>query len=87
VTVNGKGTVSLGGGMKCVGDPMMAVVCVFSVPRAMPVTLQAMPMGGDMLTSWSGACAGMQPSCMLTPTQATNVGADFAMGPIARASR
>jgi len=55
--------------------------CVDSVAGGALLTLNANSSTGSTFSGWSGACSGSQPSCTLTVTASTSVGASFAALP------
>ena len=55
--------------------------CVDSVAGGALFTLTANPSSGSTFSGWSGACSGSQPSCTLTVSASTSVGASFAVLP------
>ncbi len=71
VSTSGQGTVtSTDGFISCPGN------CSHSYPSNTPVTLNANPASGWILSGWSGACSGTG-SCNVTMTQAQSVSAAF----------
>ncbi len=75
VNIGGAGRVSVEGIATC-SMPM----CMFQVPAGEPITLTAVQAQPDkMFQMWQNACAsaGTQPTCALTPTEPTKVGAKF----------
>lgn len=53
------------------------VDCVQGFPLDEVVTLTAQPDAGNRFAGWSGACSGTQPSCRLTVSAVTQIGARF----------
>ncbi len=71
-TGSGAGTVTSNpAGISC------GATCTFNFNGGSTVTLSAVASGGSIFTGWSGAgCSGIG-SCIVTPTMATNVTANF----------
>jgi hypothetical protein len=75
VNIGGMGRVSVGGTATC-SMPM----CMFQVRAGQPLVLTATETNPDkMFQMWQNDCAsaGSQPTCALTPTMPTKVGAKF----------
>ena len=75
VNIGGMGRVDVQGLASCT-MPM----CMFQVPAGQPLVLTATQTQTDkMFQTWQNACAsaGSQPTCALTPTMPTKVGAKF----------
>ncbi len=65
--IDGRGVVELPGIGECDGGNA-GTDCVFDVPKALPVTLQAMPKNNWRFDQWFDACAGqLTTTCVLTP--------------------
>lgn len=80
VAVSGSGSVvSNPAGINC------GSTCSANFASGTTVTLSATPAAGQVFTSWSGACAGTQPSCTLQLTQVRATQAVFAAAPSAPA--
>jgi hypothetical protein len=77
IHIDGQGSVSIEGGATCMPGPGPHTDCMLQVPANVAMTLQASPMGPSSFQSWSMACAGSDPTCVLVPAMATDVGAQF----------
>jgi hypothetical protein len=55
-------------------------VCAATLPSGALVTLTAAPNAGSTFAGWSGACAGTDPTCVVSMTSARNVSATFNLG-------
>jgi hypothetical protein len=51
--------------------------CSANFPQNTVVTLTAAPASGSAFTGWSGACGGVSPTCTVTVSSTTYVGATF----------
>jgi hypothetical protein len=80
VSVSGSGSVvSNPAGINC------GSTCSANFASGTTVTLSATPAAGQVFSSWSGACAGAQPSCTVQLTQVRAAQAVFAVAPTAPA--
>jgi hypothetical protein len=81
VTGSGQGYVSSSDGViDC------TPACVDPLASGVSVTLNANPSLTSTFSGWSGACSGIQPSCMLTMNAAAAVGASFSADTSPRSS-
>jgi len=73
-TGTGQGTVSSSPpGITCGTD------CTESYPATSVVTLTAVGINGSTFTGWSGACAGISPTCQVTTSAEKSVTATFTL--------
>jgi Divergent InlB B-repeat domain len=76
VSVSGNGSVvSSPAGINC------GSVCSANYPAGTTVTLTATPAAGQVFSSWSGACSGALPTCVLQLTQVRAAQAVFTAAP------
>ncbi len=77
LTKNGSGTGSVASdpaGVDC------GATCSATFPAGTPVTLTATPDAASTFTSWSGACTGTNPTCVLTMAEGATVTATVPVG-------
>ncbi|MEZ4398852.1 MAG: hypothetical protein R3B06_02445 [Kofleriaceae bacterium] len=73
-TGTGTGTVTSSvGGLDC------GAICGAALPAGTVVTLTATPAAGSTFAGWTGPCTGAAPTCTLTLTADTTVGAGFTL--------
>ena len=73
----GSGTVT-GGGVTCSGQN---VTCSVTTPQGSSVTLTATPQANMIFTGWTGACAGVNPTCTVEAYEHRVVVANFSVSP------
>lgn len=82
IEIDGKGQITVHGIGTCRESGPQNGSCLFLVPRATPITADAMPDGGWRFERWTTeTCAGVSiHTCTFTPSMATTLGAKFKKG-------